>query len=621
MTQAKVCKIHCVDCLRSAASAGFSLAGVHSILSIDKPALMFPRWLRHQQQLDPALATIDLVLLTRSQDQRAIVEAVRETAMDWIQLHSPWKPRDVQSLKLRLTDAGLSDVRVVALLPADSDLSGSEFPDAAQELLQHSDFVIVDHAAGGTGQRVATGPLASLRDAGLMGRVFIAGGLTPSNVGQVISDFAPHAVDVQSSMRDVSGRQDQRRMRRFIDAVFSDASRPDDAGDAARTVSRKPALTSFAEEFWKTLDPRVLTDEGVVAKIGLLERLELHSPYATSGTGPWARIRRALSMLEAVLPQDRRSEWLQAALVLFANVKYVPQQMLFPTWQSLYFEFLNAHDLTQSESADAAPMLQQIHVFQNDPGRLANEFFHANNLHGRLDVEKNARIEGTEKLAEVFLDPRAESDRALSAVLSKRYWLLLSDKALSGQSLRGDLEKLVEVKRWLPPGAGPSIHVLCQVLTEQAEQSLGDLTSRDDVTISSGLYFPLSENLSFPNSTLIRSQSVRRAARQLCKWFAEEILLLDPELDRMREKSGDRLEFGYRNCGLTFVDHENCATDALPLLWYATPPGSPLKYEGPYVRVHSRIGSQESKATDEKWRDVAAGIGRQRVATLTGLHS
>ncbi|WP_245156149.1 hypothetical protein [Nocardioides sp. 503] len=375
-------------------------------------------------------------------------------------------------------------------------------------------------------------------------------------------------------------------------------------------------LTTFGDAFWTALDPVSLTQENVVAKINLLERLEVRSPYGDSGISPWERIKRSLRMLEPLLPEQHRQEWLRAALVIFANVKYVPSNMLEATWKSLYFDLVNSRRFGLGR--ENVPVLHQIHLFQNDPGRLANEFCHVNGLQGRLDTGTSARIEGTERLVDQLLTSRPDTDDGLRLLFSKPFWVLLADKALSGHSLRGDLEKLVTIRSWMPEESRPSIFVLCQVLTEQAQQSIADLTALDGVALHSGLYFPLSENLSFPNSSLIRTESIRRDARRLCQWFAEHVMGDDPQLDRMRQRSGDRLEFGYRNCGLTFVDHENCATDALPLLWYQSRGGSPRHYAGPYLRVHSRIGDQAVEATGSKWETLSRGDGLARVSALAG---
>ena len=71
-------------------------------------------------------------------------------------------------------------------------------------------------ARGGTG-RAFDWSLA--RAAGRYGRVVLAGGLTPENVGEAIRTAHPDAVDVASGVERAPGRKDPRKLRAFLDAV------------------------------------------------------------------------------------------------------------------------------------------------------------------------------------------------------------------------------------------------------------------------------------------------------------------------------------------------------------------------------------------------------------------
>jgi phosphoribosylanthranilate isomerase len=50
-------------------------------------------------------------------------------------------------------------------------------------------------------------------------RVFLAGGLTPDNVGRAIAEVRPYAVDVSSGVESKPGVKDHGLLRRFIDAA------------------------------------------------------------------------------------------------------------------------------------------------------------------------------------------------------------------------------------------------------------------------------------------------------------------------------------------------------------------------------------------------------------------
>ena len=104
---------------------------------------------------------------------------------------------------------------------------------------------------------------------------------------------------------------------------------------------------------------------------------------------------------------------------------------------------------------------------------------------------------------------------------------------------------------------------------------------------------------------LFESKKIHSEAINLCDWFAENILKLDPDFDIMRSKSGDNLNFGYKSCGLTLVDSKNCPTNSIPLLWYNNlDTDIKPKYKGPYPRVQSRKGIQKEQPVGNSWKKI-----------------
>ena len=71
---------------------------------------------------------------------------------------------------------------------------------------------------GGTG-RVADWALAA--QANPLGRIVLAGGITPENVGAAIAAVKPWCIDVCSGIEVSPGQKDQRAMRELIDKVQS----------------------------------------------------------------------------------------------------------------------------------------------------------------------------------------------------------------------------------------------------------------------------------------------------------------------------------------------------------------------------------------------------------------
>jgi phosphoribosylanthranilate isomerase len=71
-------------------------------------------------------------------------------------------------------------------------------------------------AFGGTGTVFEWSQAAG---ANAFGRVVLAGGLNPDNVGAGIDELHPYAVDVSSGVETKPGKKDYEKMRRFIEAV------------------------------------------------------------------------------------------------------------------------------------------------------------------------------------------------------------------------------------------------------------------------------------------------------------------------------------------------------------------------------------------------------------------
>ncbi|MBW8056406.1 MAG: phosphoribosylanthranilate isomerase [candidate division NC10 bacterium] len=71
----------------------------------------------------------------------------------------------------------------------------------------------VEGRLGGTGK---TFPLEVAFCAKALGRVIIAGGLTPGNVSEIIRQVRPYAVDVSSGVEAEPGRKDPQKLRDFV---------------------------------------------------------------------------------------------------------------------------------------------------------------------------------------------------------------------------------------------------------------------------------------------------------------------------------------------------------------------------------------------------------------------
>ncbi|MBX2851591.1 MAG: phosphoribosylanthranilate isomerase [Phycisphaeraceae bacterium] len=78
---------------------------------------------------------------------------------------------------------------------------------------------VVGELGGGTGRTFDWQALADLDKAGLPQQLFLAGGLTPDNVGEAIRIVRPYAVDVSSGVESSRGVKDPKLIQAFCEAV------------------------------------------------------------------------------------------------------------------------------------------------------------------------------------------------------------------------------------------------------------------------------------------------------------------------------------------------------------------------------------------------------------------
>ncbi|HWL49799.1 MAG TPA: phosphoribosylanthranilate isomerase [Acidimicrobiia bacterium] len=105
------------------------------------------------------------------------------------------------------------------LLPVvvDGESLDRDFADAVRSAGR--EMVLVDSAArGGTGSAPRWERLAGLKGPG---RLILAGGLDPENVGDAVSLVRPFGVDVSSGIEKSPGEKDPKRMQAFVEAARS----------------------------------------------------------------------------------------------------------------------------------------------------------------------------------------------------------------------------------------------------------------------------------------------------------------------------------------------------------------------------------------------------------------
>lgn len=81
-----------------------------------------------------------------------------------------------------------------------------------------ADYVLLDSGEGGTGTAFDWELIRQMKH--FDRPYFLAGGLTPGNVGNAVASFTPYAVDVSSGI-ETDGKKDAQKMKAFVHAVRS----------------------------------------------------------------------------------------------------------------------------------------------------------------------------------------------------------------------------------------------------------------------------------------------------------------------------------------------------------------------------------------------------------------
>lgn len=159
------------------------------------------------QQLDPRIRPVGVFVDARIEE---IVEALEHCPLDMVQLHGAEDNDYIAMLRAAYRSRFAVESRELCIVKA-FRVEGAD--DIRRAEASAADEILLDHGAGGTGERFDWTLLQHCRR-----RFFLAGGLTPDNVEEAITRTQPYAVDVSSSLES-DGRKDPEKIRRFVAAV------------------------------------------------------------------------------------------------------------------------------------------------------------------------------------------------------------------------------------------------------------------------------------------------------------------------------------------------------------------------------------------------------------------
>lgn len=195
MVRVKICGICDPDAAAAAVGAGADLLGFHFCSSSRRVRPETARAIVDGLRVRPALVGVFI-----DQDPDEVWQIADFVGLDLVQLHGSEAPG---------YDAGYPVMKVLKVREGDVP-SAEGWPDPVMLDSWSAD------QRGGTGRTwewERARPLLAER------KVFIAGGLEPGNVGNVVSAMRPYGVDVSSGVESAVRVKDPDKLRAFVQAV------------------------------------------------------------------------------------------------------------------------------------------------------------------------------------------------------------------------------------------------------------------------------------------------------------------------------------------------------------------------------------------------------------------
>ena len=216
----KVCCIATIEEAEVAINHGANAIGLVSEMPSGPGVISDDRIEEIASQVPPGVSTF---LLTSSRKVDEIVGQQRRFGVDTIQLCDDLPPENI--LELRRLTPGISIVQVIHVV-------GDEAIDQARMAARAAHALLLDSGnpskavkeLGGTGRIHDWAVSRKIRDEVEI-PVWLAGGLTPDNIGDAIRQVWPFGVDVCSGLR-TDGHLDEERLARLVENIDNEIKSP-----------------------------------------------------------------------------------------------------------------------------------------------------------------------------------------------------------------------------------------------------------------------------------------------------------------------------------------------------------------------------------------------------------
>lgn len=193
--------------------AGFVLAPSKRRVTFDTAAYLLKR-------LDPAITPV-AVLVNAAVSE--VEELLRHCPFKVLQLHGQETPDTLKALRTELNgldrEQGTAEatigIQIWKALRADTP----ELLQSIRTYLPHTDGILLDGKAPGSGQSYDLTPIHGLAEKLGSIPLILAGGLHPENVGRAIAQIKPWAVDTSSGADGLDGYKDSERIKAFMAAA------------------------------------------------------------------------------------------------------------------------------------------------------------------------------------------------------------------------------------------------------------------------------------------------------------------------------------------------------------------------------------------------------------------
>lgn len=213
MTHAKICGLTTPETLDAALLGGAAFVG----------AVIFPKSPRHLEPLHAATlferargqgpGKAKVVAVTVDADDALLTEIALILKPDLIQLHGSETPARAEAVRI-LTGAGI--IKVLPIRTHEDFAQAEAWEPFVDHLMFDARPPEGSALPGGVGARF---DWALLADRAFRRPWFVAGGLTPDNVGEAIAISGAPLVDVSSGVESEPGVKDANRIAAFLKAV------------------------------------------------------------------------------------------------------------------------------------------------------------------------------------------------------------------------------------------------------------------------------------------------------------------------------------------------------------------------------------------------------------------